>query len=175
MAQLRGPTAFYQLSEILIDGISTVLTDSLGGAVARACVVPGEIAWDQCDCGLLAVSVRRWFISDEFPEGAVGRGALRDSPCDQPWLVAELTIQVVRCAPSPQGNGMISVPCVDLDQSAQVVISDAYVTITEVISILCEMKDTDQIIDYVVGDQVAVGPDGGCVGSELSLFISLYR
>lgn len=175
MAQIRGPLGFYTVSQTLLVDIYDALSDSLGGAPQRSCVVPGEIVWDQCNCGLLAISPRHWFVSDEFPEGALGRGVLRESPCDLPWLVGEITIQVVRCAPTPEGATMISVPCSKLDAAAQILISDAYVTLTETISTLCELKATDQIVDYVLGEQVTSGPEADCVGSELSVFVGLYR
>lgn len=177
MVQLRGPTGFYQVAQLLVTEVEAALADSLGGPVERACVVPGEIVWDGCNCGLLAVSVRRWFLTDDFPEGSVGIGnsaTVRATPCDMPWLVGELRLQVVRCAPIPEGNA-ISVPCAELDVSAQVLLSDAYVALTETVSTLCNLRETDQIIDYVLGDQETQGPAGDCVGSELLAQVGLMR
>lgn len=176
MAQLRGPTAFYDLANVLVTNVAAVLATSLGGAVQRACVVPGEIVWDACNCGLLAVSVRRWFLTDSFPETSTtfGGNTVRATPCDLPWLVGELRIQVVRCAPIPEGQA-ISVPCPELAAAAQVLLSDAYVTLTETVATLCELRETDQIIDYVVGDQETVGPAGDCVGNELVAQVALMR
>jgi hypothetical protein len=178
VAQLRGPTGFYQVGSILVTNVEAVLAASAGGPVERACVVPGEIAWDGCNCGLLAVSVRRWFLTDNFPESGIGLGgssvASRATPCDLPYLVGELRVQVIRCAPIPDGNA-ISVPCSDLDAAAQVLLSDAYVTLTEVVSTLCELRETDQIIDYVLGEQETLGPAGDCVGSELVAQVALVR
>lgn len=176
MAQYRGPAAFYDVGNVLLANLETVLADSSGGAVDRACLVPGEIAWDGCNCGLLAISVRNWFLTDSFPETslAFGANAARGTPCDLPWLVGDLVIQVIRCAPTPDGNA-ISVPCPELDESARVLISDAYVTLTETVSTLCELRESDQIIDYIVGSQATVGPAGGCVGSELTAQVGLVR
>jgi hypothetical protein len=178
VAQLRGPTAFYQVADILVTNVEAALATSLGGVVERACVVPGEIVWDACNCGLLAVSVRHWFLTDNFPESSSGLGSgaigVRSSPCDLPWLVGELRLQVVRCAPIPDGNAL-SVPCPDLDLAAQVLISDAYVALTETVSTLCELRETEQIIDYVLGEQETQGPAGDCVGSELVAQVGLMR
>lgn len=176
MAQLRGPTGFYQVAAVLVGNLEVALAESAGGAVERACVVPGEIVWDGCNCGLLAVSVRRWFLTDNFPEtsAAFGANTIRATPCDLPWLVGEVRIQVIRCAPIPEGNA-ISVPCVDLDAAAQVLLSDAYVTITETVSTLCELRESDQIIDYVLGEQETLGPAGDCVGSEVVAQVALVR
>lgn len=176
MAQLRGPTAFYDVANLLVTNVAAVLADSLGGPVQRACVVPGEIVWDGCTCGLLAVSVQRWNLTDDFPAGSISFGGsdVRTTPCDLPWLVGEIHIAVVRCAPIPE-NGAISVPCPQLDAVAQVLLSDAYVTLTETVSTLCELRETDQIIDYVLGDQQTTGPRGDCVGSELVAQVGLMR
>lgn len=176
MAQYRGPAAFYDVGNVLLANLEAVLADSVGGAVERACLVPGEIAWDGCNCGLLAISVRNWTLTDNFPESsaAFGANALRATPCDLPWLVGELRIQVIRCAPMPNGNAL-SVPCPELDEAARILISDAYVTLTETVSTLCELRESDQIIDYLLGNQETVGPAGDCVGSELVAQVALVR
>jgi hypothetical protein len=176
VVQLRGPTGFYRVADLLVTNVEAVLAASLGGAVDRACVVPGEIVWDDCNCGLLAVSVRRWFLTDNFPEtsAAFGANTIRATPCDMPYLVGEVRVQVVRCAPIPDGNAL-SVPCPELDTAAQVLLSDAYVTLTETVSTLCELRETDQIIDYVLGEQETQGPAGDCVGSELVAQVALMR
>jgi hypothetical protein len=177
VAQLRGPTAFYDIGQLLIANIAAELADSLGGPVQRACVVPGEIVWDGCNCGLLAISVRRWFLTDDFPEGSIGFGestTTRATPCDLPWLVAELRLQVVRCAPIPDGQAL-SVPCPELAATAQILLSDAYVLLTETVRTLCELREADQIIDYVVGAEETQGPAGDCVGVELVAQVGLMR
>lgn len=177
MPQLRGPTGFYDVAQLLVDGVEAALATSLGGPVERACVVPGDIVWDGCNCGLLAVSVTRWFLTDDFPETSSGFGAtssVRVTPCDLPWLVGELHVQVIRCAPIPE-RGAIDVPCPDLDTAARVLVSDAYVTVTEAVSTLCELRESDQIVDYVVGDQETRGPAGDCVGTDLTVQVGLVR
>jgi hypothetical protein len=176
VAQYRGATGFYDVANVLLVNLETALAESFGGAVERACVVPGEIAWDSCNCGLLAISVRNWTLTDSFPDtsAAFGANVARGTPCDLPWLVGELHIQVIRCAPIPEGNA-ISVPCPDLDAAAKILLSDAYVTLTETVSTLCELREADQIIDYIIGNQETVGPAGDCVGSELIAQVGLVR
>lgn len=176
MVQRRGPQAFHQVAQLLVTNVEAALATSLGGPVERACVVPGEVVWDSCNCGLLAVTVRRWFLTDNFPESSAAFGAntIRATPCDLPWLVGELRVQVIRCAPIPDGNAL-SVPCPDLDAAAQVLLSDAYVTLTEVVSTLCGLREADEIIDYALGDQETLGPAGDCVGSELLAQVGLMR
>lgn len=168
---------FYEVGQLLVTNVAQSLVDSVGGPVQRACVVPGDIVWDDCNCGLLAVTVLRWFLSDDFPESSSGFAAssnTRTTPCDLPWLVGELHVQVVRCAPTP-GDNAVSVPCVELDAAAQILWSDAYVTITETVSTLCGLREADQIIDYVLGGQETRGPLGDCVGSDLTVQVGLMR
>jgi hypothetical protein len=176
VAQYRGPLGFYDVGNVLLANLETALAGSIGGAVERACLVPGEIAWDGCNCGLLAISVRGWSLTDDFPESsaAFGANSIRTTPCDLPWLVGQLNIQVIRCAPMPNGNAL-SVPCPQLDEAARILASDAYVVLTETVSTLCELRESDQIIDYVLGAQETIGPAGDCVGSELVAQVGLVR
>lgn len=174
MVQFIGPRAHYQVGHVLLDALQAALSDSLGGSVDRVSMVPGEIAWDECDCGLLAISARRWWLSDDFPEGQFAQSIIRSSPCNLPWLIGELRVQVVRCAPNPTGDD-VSPSVSSLDAAAEVLISDAHVVINTVTETLCELKETDQIIDYTVGEVDTQGPNGGCVGSELLVFVAVYR
>jgi len=170
----QGPTAFYDVSKILITNLDTALQASAYGSVDRVCVVPGDIAWDQCDCGLLAVSPRRFFLSDEFPEDAVGRGVTRTTPCDLPFLIAEIVVAIIRCAPQPP-DGQIAPTCESLDAAAAILLSDAYVVLTETVSTLCELTANNDILDYVLSEQVTRGPEGACVGTDLVVHVGVPR
>lgn len=174
MTQLQGQLAVYTVAATLVTGISDALELAGAEPLHRACVVPGEIAWDECTCGTLAITARRFFLSDDFPQGSLGQGLIRASPCDLPWLVAELAIQVIRCVPTPTGTSL-SVPCAQLDAAAQVLLVDQYVTLTTTVSILCAFKTADRIVDYVLGEQTTTGPEGECVGTELIVLVGFYR
>lgn len=164
---------FWSIPDTLVTNIANAIKTTRGGDLMRACVVPGAIAWDGCVCGALYVAVVRWFLSETFPVNAQGPD-VRTTPCEMPWLVAEIAIQIVRCAPNPQGLS-IDVECTALTESAKTVASDAYWTFTTALSTLCAMKDADTIIDFSFGEQNAVGPEGGCVGSELHVFVAMPR
>jgi hypothetical protein len=174
VTQLSGPAAFYTVASILVTGVSDELVGSLGGAVERAGVVPADIVWDDCSCGLLAVTVNRFFLSDNFPSDTVTTGEIRIGPCDLPWVVGEIHLDVVRCAPLPSGEELA--PSVEaLDASAQVLISDASLALKRATEELCALKEDESIIDYVTGEQTAVGPLGDCVGTDLRLLVALER
>lgn len=171
---LKGPRAFYEIGTIVLSDIEVAIADSIGGPAQRVGMVPGETAWDECDCGLLVASLRRQWLSDDFPEGQFAQSIVRSSPCNLPWLVGELRVQLIRCAPNPQGDNLAP-PVEALDGAAEILISDAHIITNTIVATLCELKETDQIIDYTIGELDTMGPDGGCVGSEQLVFIAVYR
>lgn len=174
MTQFQGPTAFYNLAALLLTEVDRALQLTDAGSCDRVCVVPGEVAWDECECCQLSVNLRRVFVSDDFPTGTLGRGLVRTTPCDSPWLVGELGVTILRCAPQPTGNDLAPT-CFALDAAARTLTIDAYTAQTTVISVLCDLRGEEDIVDYVMSDQDVVGPQGMCVGSDLTVFVSINR
>lgn len=160
---------FYQVSARLLTAVKAELTDVPG----RACVVPGAIAWDDCNCdgGQLAISLNRIFASDSFPTEIT---VPISGGCDAAYLVGEITVQVIRCAPQPQGEAL-SPTCTVLDTTAQLIMADALTIFNAVECELRDEYDANEIADYIVRQSVIVGPEGGCVGSELFTQIGLLR
>lgn len=165
---ITGPLKWYTVAAALRDAVYAELTTKPD----RAGVVPAAIAWDECDCGLLAVSVARVYPSDRFPEEATTREAT--AGCDAAWDVAELVIQIIRCAPNPGGQDLAPTVAA-LDASAQDVIRDAYETMLATTVTLCQMRADRDIVDYLIRTQDAQGPSGGCVGTELRALVGLHR
>ena len=168
---ITGSDAYYQVGVILRDLAWDSLSTSPAGQPAVKCVVPGAIAWDTCDteCGQLSVSLTRLFLTDTFPNQSV-----LDTPCAAGELVGEYLVQIIRCAPLPQGDST-TVPCARLEQAALVNVVDAKLVLNGVTCGLTELKDDRVIADYAIGPSVTRGPDGGCVGSELLVQVSLIR
>lgn len=164
---------FYAVPNLILDAVEEALATTIGGAVNRACVVPGAIAWDDCECGALYVSVNRWFLSDTFP--ATQSADQRTGPCELAYLVGEIVIQVMRCAPTASGRTVTSPTCAQLDEAAKIMAVDAYTTLTTTLALLCGMKRDNLIIDFSLGEQSASGPEGMCVGSELRAFVAVMR
>jgi hypothetical protein len=169
----RGASAFYDVAGLLVSRIETALDASPAGRPERACVVPGDIAWDGCDCGALVASARQWILSDTFPDVA-GFTGVQVTPCVMPWLVGTIEVQIIRCAPSPNGD-VLEVPCVKLDAAAEVLVADAWLTLDTTLQVLCELKGDEEIVDYVLEPQTTIGPAGGCVGTTLSAQIAVDR
>ena len=83
-------------------------------------------------------------------------------------------MQIIRCAPNPDGQSLYP-STVALDSSARQVARDAYETLRAVSLELCDMNEQRDIADYLIRPQVAQGPQGGCVGTELRALVSLPK
>lgn len=146
--------------------------DGLSSKPQRYGQVPGEIAWDACDCGgMLAVAMPRTYLSEVFPEEA---DEVVRARCGAPYEVGEFTVSVVRCAPSPQGQA--TAPAADdLDTAAGLLLQDTAETLDAVAALLCRMEDADEVDDYLINPAEQVGPEGGCVGFTLRVRIGRVR
>jgi hypothetical protein len=170
MPLITGSLKWYTVAETVRAAVMADLTT----LPDRSCVVPGAIAWDACDCGLLAVSVARVYLSDTFPAQLttqIGAGA-----CDAAWDVGEFVVQLIRCAPNPEGDDLAPTTAA-LDASAQEILTDAHELLQSVTVTLCAMRAQPdrEIIDFFINPLVAQGPSGGCVGNELRFLVALLR
>lgn len=163
---ISGELKWYEVASRLEQAVYTDLTDE----PQRHGVVPGAIAWDACDCGMLAVSIAQVYPSEDFPAPQ----AVKIGACDAPYEVAEVAVQIIRCAPNAEGQNLF--PSTEaLDASARSVARDAYETLRAVSILLCEMSEVRDISDFLVRPQITQGPQGGCVGTELRALVSLLR
>jgi len=170
---LFGPLGFYTVASGLATAIDEALATQLGGRPGRVSVVPGAIAADDCSCGALYVSPGNFFLSDDFPQGGLSAGT-REGPCELTWAVSRITIQLMRCAPSPKGTSLAPTVAA-LDTAARIHVSDAYVVRTTTLAYLCGLVSEDAIIDFTLSEQSDSGPEGGCVGTILPAYVALPR
>lgn len=149
----------------------TAVRDGLSSKPGRTGMAPGEIAWDACDCGgMLAVSLSRLYLSENFPEETeTSTGA-----CQPPYEVGQFTVAVVRCAPNPDGVEAAP-PADELDAAAGLLLQDATEMLDAVSVLLCRLKEDDEVLDYLVTPVEPVGPEGGCVGVNLTVRVCLVR
>jgi hypothetical protein len=164
---ITGALKWHTVAESLRAAVHAELTTE----PARSSVVPGAIAWDECDCGLLAVSVAQVFLTEQFPDQLARRIG---NACDAPYEVGEFVIQVVRCAPNPDDAGTPPTTA-ELDTSAQEVLTDAYEMLKGASVKLCQMNAAREISDFMLRPLTAQGPAGGCVGNELRAYVALLR
>lgn len=162
---ITGELKWYTVASTLEQAVYAELTTKPD----RHGVVPGAIAWDECGCGLLAVSLARVFPSETFPDEAtrtIGN-------CDAPYEVGEYIIQVIRCIPGADGQALAPTVA-ELDTSAQEVDRDAYEMRKASRVKLCEMKGAGDISNYLVRPTTAQGPTGVCGGNELRAYVALF-
>lgn len=164
---ITGDDRWWQVAGRVVTAVNTELTVK----PQRAGVVPGAVAWDACDCGLLAVSWALSYPSDSFPteqSNVVGN-------CDSVWEVAEFLVQVIRCAPNPTDT-VAGFPTVQaLSDSARLLDTDGNQTARAVAVLLCTMKENAEIADSMVTRRTPQGPEGGCVGIEQRFLVALPR
>jgi hypothetical protein len=170
---LAGADAFYTVLTRVRDAMALALVNTPGGKPARVATVPGAIAWDECDsCGLLALALIRTYLSDDFPIELAQAASL--SSTQGAWLCADMVVQVVRCAPQPVGDSLA--PSSDaLEQAARIVGADAYTAVCTVVGALQTMATANDIVDFLMRPQNIMGPEGACVGTELSFTVAVMR
>lgn len=157
-----GPLGFYTVGKDLI----TTLEAQIGG-LNRVGMVPGAIAWDQCECGMLAGSVSRIYYTESFPVESTA------TSCQNGILAAEIVLQLLRCSPAPNGMNETAPSTAELDQNAQDVTADGWTMLTTVACRLAAMEDNRDIMQYLVRPLVFAGPMGMCAGSELVVVVAL--
>jgi len=167
MPMITGPLKWYTVATRIRDAVYAELTEK----PSRSGVVPGLIAWDECECGLLAVSLARVFLSETVPDELARRVG---NACDAPYEVAEYVVQVIRCVPGPDDQ-TLAPSVAELDASAQAILQDAYEMLKGVSVLLCEMNQDREIADFMLRPLTAQGPSGVCGGNELRAYVALPR
>jgi hypothetical protein len=155
----------------------TILTAAHAGLstdVNRALITTGQIAWDDCCDGQLAVSYTRTSPTESFPTEAVTISPYGDGiECAPPYEIGEISVQIIRCAPQALNGQDAPSPDVLTAYALQTLI-DANQIRKAVAAALCALKaDVTQRFDYFMRDQIMLGPEGGCAGSELHVYAGL--
>lgn len=168
MATDALPTAGYDLAVLLRDCVLARFIAVGLAAPDRAVVTVGEIAWDQCPCGQLAVSLVEMFPADSFPTLTLS-GSVR---CPPRLWVMRYAVEMLRCASGSTGTGDPPTPT-QLAADALLAVKDAHAVRAAVRCCLNDEAKASRVVDFAVGRQVMVGPQGGCVGSDLDVYVSL--
>lgn len=161
---------------VIVTGVGQCVVDELlatpesGGVPPkmRVCLlVPGNIAWDGCECGQFAQTIQTDYPTEQFPadasEHVIGMGGCGGRP-----LVYQVLASITRCVPGMTGNPPTSPTCDKLLAAALVQQGDAFALRRAVECCLSQLRDDYVIAKYVVGRVNYVGPDGNCGGVELT-------
>jgi hypothetical protein len=163
-------TALPNLLSGLLGDVATALETTTRGAVKRAVVLPGiDIPWDDCTCGYLAIAKRRAYRSRSFPQDALDVY----TKCDDFTMAYDLAMVMMRCVAGVSDNGVPPKPSQTLaDLQAQE--EDAYVVWTTVDCALRQLQDTNLINNYILNEQLTLGAQGLCAGTQLNFKVGLF-
>ncbi len=155
-----------RLNEILTC-VNDAVSATAAGPPQRACIVPGEVVWDDCTCGMLAVNWRVLGRSDVFPSSAADTS---QTNCASRYVTVQVGVTMLRCATGPDENGNAPT-CAALSADAFALTADA-VAIRDALSCcLHSMYEARDLADYAIGTTLAQGPAGACDGSFTDLII----
>lgn len=161
----------YDTAVDLLDCALTGIIDAGLPIPCRVCVVPGEIVWDECgDGGQLEISVSSVFYSTTFPTDT-STDTTNPGVCGPGIAVAALTLSLMRCAPMPKGPVLKAPTCEALSETALLISRDSFALRTSLLCCLKELKNTNMILEYSMGAATVDGPQGGCVGNSISMFV----
>jgi hypothetical protein len=172
-----NPFAVFDIAVHIKECVLEWLAITGSGVPERACVVSGEVAWDDCECGQLTVA-----IVDEFESSGTSLArSVTDTPgrraCGPPLYTANYIVTILRCAPT--GTNTAPPTCEELEAFARGATEDAWAVRAGVICCLDDAisqrlpNGTKLYRDFVVGTQTRVGPQGACGGSALPVAVTI--
>lgn len=159
------PDLIHLTAQELIDCICDALnTESECPCPCRTYVSVGRPAWDDCCEGQLVAWLDRIYFHDNFPS------QVTQAQICGTFLAGEFKIQRMYCAPTVKDDG--SPPThLELTESSRRVYQDLYIAMT---ALVCCLAQARRHRKYVIGLGTTVGPEGGCVGWEISVTIELH-
>lgn len=172
-----NPFAVYDIAIKIKECVLERLEMTSKGLPERACVISGELAWDECECGQLTVAIANEYESN----GTAAARAAAENPgrrsCGPPLYVANYVVTMLRCAPT--GTNTAPPSCANLEAFARMSTEDAWAVRLGVICCLDEAisqrlpNGTKLYRDFVVGTQTRIGPQGACGGSQLPVAVTI--
>lgn len=171
MTSNANPFAGYDIAVKIRDCIEPFLEMTTEGLPPRRCIVVGEIAWEDCECGQLVVALQDDGEVVSFPDQQETRGRRGCGPSMFTW---NYTVSMLRCAPDGDPPA-----CADVNAASRVSIEDAWAIRAGLICCLNDLMRTKlpngstYIQDYTLGRQTFVGPRGMCQGSEQPVTVTM--
>ena len=156
---------YFDLAEALLECVKLGLTEACDGPPARTHVVIGPPAFDDCCDGQLTINLTRAFPSSTFPNEDVPV----NSVCSAAYTALEYEIVLVRCMPDVTD---VRDPVKVLRTAAEKNYREARIIRQ---ATLCCMKTMYEMHNIEVFDrgQTFIGPEGGCIGSQMSLTLGI--
>lgn len=166
-------------ASIIITGtgqaIVNALEDGPGGALKRKLLLaPGTAeAWDECHCGFFIQTNTRTYFSTTPLSGEPTSSAIS---CAVPFVNFEITATQLRCSSGIDKSGNPPTPTRILTEGL-LDQTERYLTRQALLCHLNELMDDSpqRINEFSVGEQVGVGPLGGCVGSSITYSFALLN
>lgn len=161
-------TATFDMAERLLNCVGAALAATTSGAPARSLVSPGaEIAWDDCECGQLSVHMLRTYPADSFPALKQTGPFVR---CEAKLTVAEYVVTILRCVPVSHDDG--SPPTAAALTAASRIDHEDRWAVRRGVGCCFANDDPLAATQYLIQEQLAVGSEGQCMGSELHVFVA---
>jgi hypothetical protein len=149
---------------VIVTGVGQCVYDALDVKPHRVCLmVPGEIAWDECECGMLTQTVERVTPGTNFP---IENENEPFHKCGPPLVIVSVQVVVARCVQIPNDNGHPP-KCSALQHDALQLERDRFYMIEAVTCCLQDMYENTDITAYSIGSAVSVGPGGMCAGVQM--------
>ena len=156
----------WEVATLLRDCTLNAVVHTAPWEIARVCVVPGEIAWDDCQCGQIAVAELRRYPSMSFPAEEVNS----EDDCGMPWIVVVYTVSLARCAPMPDQNGNPP-ECSAMETAAQQLMDDMLKMQRGIQCCLDTAYNTHTIAAWQIGAQEISGPAGACIETNMQVLV----
>lgn len=161
------PLSYYNI----VTGAGQCAVDAINatpaGPLARVCLhVPGEIAWDDCQCGSFTQTAGAWLWSDNArtPVPYIGD---ENNGCGPKYLGLDVTAMVLRCVAQPR-NEELSPSCTALNADSRQWHYDAFALRRGIVCCLRAMLTAGTVEAFEITAQTPAGPQGMCTGSQLT-------
>lgn len=152
---------------VIRDCAYEAVSATAAGPPARSCIVPGEVVWDECNCGMLAVNWRVVSRSNSFPASSAETS---QTSCSTPYTTVQVGVTMLRCTAGMDENGEAP-SCAALEDDAFVLSADMVAIRSVLGCCLQDLYRNGSLADWALGQTVALGPQGGCDGSLTDLVL----
>lgn len=175
-----GNTRICDVASVLVTGVGAAIDAAQvpDDALQRKLFQFGEVAWDNCQCGLLAITVNRVYTSRGFPTDTSQE---KRGNCNVGYRVVDASLLIVRCVPvegDDSNNALVTPPKVtDVETTTRRTFVDENVAWSTLSCMLDAMYNAapQQIAEWVVNDSIPLGPQGACGGVQINFKYAFMR